>query len=149
MGDAAGRAFARIWVDKINKTVVPSFYRMLVRKEPEIREKAKSEMLEGIKSFSSAIRGPYFLGDNFSTVDIAIFPWIYRLYILKYFREFVIPNTDEFKRFHAWNAAVLKRPAIKSTLVDKKDLLQTYSRYADGTALSKVAMAIEKGTVIP
>lgn len=147
--DPAGRAFVRMWADKINKTVCPSFYRMLVRKEPEQRQKAKNDLLDAIRTFSSAIRGPYFIGENISMVDIAIFPWIYRLYILEHFREFVIPDTEEFKHFHEWNSAVMSRPAIVATLADKNDLLECYERYADASALSKVAVAIQQGTVIP
>ena len=47
--------------------------------------------------------------------------------------------------FHRWRAHVMALPAVRATLADEEALLETYQRYANGTAASKVAEAVRRG----
>ena len=155
---ATGKATARIWADYCHKKLVPVFYRMLQRQEECDREAARKEMLEHIRVLSKTMtelsNGPFFMGEEFGFVDITLSPWIERLYILKHFRGFEVPGSvndvdSEFHRFHKWWQAVRSVRAFQATLCNRDELLQTYQRYADNSAQSKVAKAIRNGGPMP
>ena len=48
--------------------------------------------------------------------------------------------------FHRWRAHVMALPAVRATLADEEALLETYQRYANGTAASKMAEAMRRGS---
>jgi glutathione S-transferase len=54
----------------------------------------------------------YWLGDNYSLVDISFYPWFERLPILEHFRKFSLPQ--ETPRLQEWWNVVRDRPAIKA-----------------------------------
>eukprot|EP00035_Acanthoeca_spectabilis_P033547 m.24229 g.24229 ORF g.24229 m.24229 type:complete len:310 (+) comp6045_c0_seq1:114-1043(+) len=148
-GTAADRARARIWINWADKVVIPQFYRMLVRKEPSERADAAAKLLAGIRTLAAQIAGPFFLGESFSAVDIAVAPWLVcRMCILQHYRGFCVPETSEYAAFHAWAAAVAARPSITGTIPTLERLIWAYKRYADGTAKSMVADAIRSSTPI-
>lgn len=49
--------------------------------------------------------GPYFLGKQFSAVDVALLPWFIRLYVLKHYRGFEMPK--DCKKLVAWYALLV------------------------------------------
>ena len=146
----AKRAHARIWIDFISKTFVPTYYRMLCRQDQEEQEAAKKAMSEHVHDFTKAMssEGPFFLGKHFSAVDIALIPWVQRFYVLKYYRKFEV-EPSEPERFTTWVQACLSRPSVSATIADSDKLLHSYARYADNSAATKVAEAINKNTPLP
>lgn len=156
--DPIGRATARIWANYVNTRIVPVYYRLLQKREQSEREEAKRELLSQVRHLSNAMArlspaGPFFAGDRFGLVDMALAPWVDRFFVLEHYRGFSVPASDAeegaFARFHTWWDAVQSVPAFRDTVQDRKKLLESYQRYADDTARSLVAEATRKGRPLP
>jgi glutathione S-transferase len=112
------KAVARIWIDYANTRLVPAFNKFLRGKGVEEQEQGRKEFTEsllyieqeGLNKLSG--NSPYWLGDNFSLVDISFYPWFERLPILEQFRKFSLPQ--ETPRLQEWWNVVRDRPAIKA-----------------------------------
>lgn len=74
--------------------------------------------------------GPFALGEHFTLADIATIPWICRLAALEHYRNFTIPKTHEFARFHAWSKACLERKSVKMTEPERELSVSSYESYA-------------------
>ncbi|KAJ6497564.1 glutathione-S-transferase [Mycena sanguinolenta] len=146
-GDAYTKAYARIWVDFVGKSCVPAFMRLIQAQEEEKRDLARTELYDALRKFAAQIKGPYFLGDRFSLVDVAIVPWITRDYIVaenrKYSREEV---SAEWKRYADH---VEQRESVLKTKSERDKYAEIYGRYLRDEAQSEAAKAIRSGRVIP
>ena len=149
--DPYDRARARIWGDFVAKKLVPPHYQFLLKQSQEEQDDARNQLLTNILEFTQAMdpEGPFFLGKNLGYVDIMFAPWSYRSYILKHYRDFEVPNTEEYKRFHIWSKAVNNHPSIKAVEQDKEKVLAFSRPYAEGNAKSELADAIRKNKVLP
>ncbi|KAI0692087.1 glutathione-S-transferase [Cytidiella melzeri] len=144
--DTTERAYARIWIDYIAKSVLPWNFRLIQAQEPDKQKDALDELNKALRTFTEKIKGPYFLGDEFSLVDIAIAPWIVRDYIIAenrgFTREGVSPKWKEYADL------VEKRDSILRTQSDKEHYAEIYGRYLRDEAQSWVARAIRAGKPI-
>ncbi|KAJ7151722.1 glutathione-S-transferase [Mycena filopes] len=135
-GDAYTKAYARIWIDFVSKSFVPAFMRLTQAQDAAKQDQARVELYDALRKFAAQAKGPYFLGDEFSLVDVAIVPWITRDYILAehraYRREDVSP---EWKRYADH---VEQRESVVKTKSDK--YAKIYGR---------PAKAIRAGRAIP
>lgn len=112
------KAIARLWIDYANTRLVPAFNKFLRGKDAQEQEQGRKEFTEsllyieqeGLGKLSS--NGPYWLGDNYSLVDISFYPWFERLPVLEHFRKFSLPQ--ETPRLQEWWNVVRSRPAIKA-----------------------------------
>ena len=59
--------------------------------------------------------------------------------------EYRIPETKELEAYHEWYNHVMNLDSVKRTLPDKGRYLEHISKYADGSARSKVANAVRRG----
>lgn len=101
--------------------------------------------------------GPFFLGDQFSAVDIALAPfWQRILWVGKHYRDLTLPtssssssledgdDTDSaFVRLEQWWQAVSQRPSVANTLVGKERLISSYKQYASNVATSDWANTMQ------
>jgi glutathione S-transferase len=86
--DPVQRALARLALDHLTKTFIPAFYRLIQAQEAEKQHAALQELYESLRKFTENIQGPYFFGESFSLVDVAIAPWIVRDYIIEEYRGY-------------------------------------------------------------
>lgn len=89
--DTFARAQARLWIDHINKVIVPATMRLIQSQptsEPEKVQAALEELIKGQKTLAEKVKGPYFFGDEFSLVDAALAPWITRDYVVREHRGY-------------------------------------------------------------
>lgn len=147
--DPVSRARVRMWADWVDKNICSAFYSILVPKDAETRKAAFAKLSAGLRRFQQEIKGPFFLGDDLSIVDIAAIPWAYRVLtcgIVEYYRgpDFALDG-QELAPLHRWLEACLALEAVTATLAEKQALRDTYKRYADATAESKVADAVRAG----
>lgn len=156
--DPIDRAKARIWIDHIGKKILPVFFGVLQADNLEKREEAKGRLFEGLEKFAKQLApsssGPYFFGEKFTIVDVALAPWTLRIpTALKTFKNIEIPTSggdnDVWTRFNEWSEAVSSRESVRKTTSDAERYLELYSKYADNTAQSEVAKAVREGKPLP
>ena len=149
--DPYERAQVRIWLDFITRKIIPHFYQTLQAQEKNQQEEAKVLFLDGLRTFTSAMSpdGPYFLGKEFSLVDIALIPFAVRFEILAHFRGFCLPADGSMDRLSLWMDAWKSRPAVAATIAPWDKMIVVYQTYADNTARSEFAQSIRKGTPLP
>lgn len=80
--DPFERAYARIWIDFVAKSIVPPFFRLLQGQTEEKQKAALDDFVKALRTFADKVKGPYFLGEHFSLVDACIAPWVVREYIV-------------------------------------------------------------------
>lgn len=108
------RAIARLAIDHINKAVVPAFFRLLQAQpsEPEKQATALAELNDALAQVSKEAKGPYFFGEIFSLVDVAIAPWAVRDFVVRDFRGFI---REEVTGWSDWAAALERRQSVIDT----------------------------------
>ncbi|KAJ6593409.1 glutathione S-transferase [Mycena capillaripes] len=146
-GDAYTKAYARIWVDFVGKVFVPAFMRLTQAQDKEKQDLARTELYEALRKFAAQVKGPCFLGDEFSLVDVAIVPWITRDYILADHRAYNREDVSaEWKRYADH---VEQRKSVLKTKSDKDKYAEIYGRYLRDEAQSEAAKAIRANRAIP
>mmetsp|Transcript_294 Transcript_294/g.575 ORF Transcript_294/g.575 Transcript_294/m.575 type:complete len:274 (-) Transcript_294:112-933(-) len=147
--DPVARAKARIWVDTFNKTVASNFYKVLVPRDQETRVQGMENFRAALRKFQENMKGPFFLGEHLSAVDLAAFPWAFRAVSVgmleRYRGEDFALDRAEFAKIYEWVQACENLPCVKITLPDKERLIGAYGRYAEGTAKSKIGEALRAG----
>lgn len=149
--DPYQRAKARMWGDFVSKKLIPPYYKFLVKQSPEEQSEGREQFLANLLEFTKAMdpEGPFFLGKELGYVDIMFAPWSYRIYILKHYRNFEIPQTYEYRRYHVWAEAVKNHPCVKPVQQEESRVLANAKPYAEGNAKSELADAVRKGKTIP
>ena len=88
--------------------------RLVMAQGEEKQKAALEEFLTALRTYVSKIKGPFFLGEEFSLADVAIAPWIMRDYVLTehrgYSREAVSPE------WKAYCEAIEVRPSVANTM---------------------------------
>ena len=160
--DAYERARCKIWIDFICTRIVPSFYRFCQHQphSPYTLGEARKDFLGYLKIFIREADGdgPYFLGQQYSMVDIMLTPWLLRLWIFDYFKEdgLGMPvlgdgSEDEglWRRWRVWASAVEGRQSVQDTLSAREWYIPAYQRYAEDTTQSEVSKATRSGRNLP
>ena len=82
--EPARRARVRAWVAFAAERVIPHYYRCLMAPDPGARDAAKGALLDGLLELAAAMDpvapggGAFFLGDEFSLLEVALLPWCAR-----------------------------------------------------------------------
>ncbi|CAB9506539.1 Glutathione S-transferase, N-terminal domain [Seminavis robusta] len=88
--------------------------------------------------------GPFFLGQHFSAVDVALAPfWQRILWVGAHYRDLKLPSDAAFERLDTWWQAVSQRPGVANTLVCKERLVSSYRQYAHNIATSDFAKGMQ------
>jgi glutathione S-transferase len=160
--DPYERARCRIWIDHINSKIVPGFYKFL-QHTPEkdfTLDEAREDFHRHILTFTREMQpsGPWFLGSEFSMVDICLAPWAKRLWLLDYYKPGGLAMPGEGKggedealwaRWRQWFHIILQRKSVNDTWSDNDRYIIAYKRYAEDTTNSLVAQATRLGERLP
>ena len=138
------RARTRIWTDYVGSRIIPAYHRFLQHQGEQGLKEKQTEFLNHLKGFTREMdsTGPYFLGEEFSLIDVAIAPWANRLWVFDHFKGGSgIPEEGEggedeevWKRWRKWLKAVEGRKSVKETLSEREHYLPIYQRYAEDRA---------------
>eukprot|EP01084_Bolivina_argentea_P131865 232696_1 len=163
--DPYKKAFNRIMIDHVNKKIIKPFYQIL-----QFQEDRKQEREEAITNYFNQISklignmdtiGPYFNGDKLSAVDIVFLPWATRMFLLEHYRgiqyDKYFKNKDILNRYDQWYNACNSLSCVTATQKSltitneqyPNELIKKYQRYADNTAKSMVADAVNNDTAMP
>ncbi|OBZ69936.1 Glutathione S-transferase omega-1 [Grifola frondosa] len=141
--DPFERAYVRLWVDHVAKQIVPGFMRTVQAQDPEKQREYLVEFNKALLTLAEKVKGPYFLGDRFSLVDVALAPWVVRDYIIKehrgYSREAVGGGWKEYAE------QLESRESVRKTQSDREHYTEIYARYLKDEAQSEAAKAIRAG----
>jgi len=140
-------AQARIWVDFINKFIVPGYFRLFHAQTPELQESALSEWIRYLQCYADQIHGPYFFGEEFSIVDLSITGWAIRDWILAEHRGFKRENVSP--KFTAYCEHLESRPSVKRTFSNKECYEAIYALALAGAMKSHITDAIKSGRSLP
>ncbi|MEH2354207.1 glutathione S-transferase family protein [Nostoc sp.] len=126
--DPAAKAIARIWIDYANTRLVPAFNKFLRGKDSTEQEQGRKEFTEALLYIEKEGlgKGDYFLGDQFSLVDISFYPWFERLPLLEHFRKFTLPA--ETPRLQTWWNLVGDRSSIQAVANPVDFYLQRFAK---------------------
>tara|TARA_B100000085_G_C18556395_1_gene517900 strand:- start:2378 stop:3226 length:849 start_codon:yes stop_codon:yes gene_type:complete len=155
------RANERVMADFVAKTVCSKYYSVLVRQDEEEQMEAFREIEKAIEKFATHLvddidndnddrKGPFFNGRlTPGLVDLTLFPWAWRLPVFETHRDqrFKIDprKSPGFMKYTRWLRAMCSRDDVLRTLPNWEEYLQHITRYADGSARSKVANAVRDG----
>lgn len=111
----AGKWDARVLISKHTPGVVFAFYAMM-------REGKVDAYLDSLEKFQKDIKGPYVLGDQFTLVDIAFWPFLERAVLAAptYYPNFSI-STERFAKLRSWYDLVSRRESVRITSADRSD----------------------------
>jgi glutathione S-transferase len=156
------RARCRLWIDHVASRIVPAFYRLLQHTpdKPYSVEDARAGFLGHIRAFVGEMDdgGPWFLGERFGLVDVALAPWAQRLFLIDHYKPggVGIPpegqrGEDEklWARWQDWVDAIVQRPSMKNTWSEEVRYIDVYKRYAEDTTQSEVGQATRQGRSLP
>ena len=146
--DPFERAEARAAGERANKSVTAGYYACLVRPDPDERSAAFAKILGGLADFTAGLKGGPFWGGSqtLTSVDCALFPYAWRLYVLGHYRGFHVPGEgDGWVDYQDWLKGVGETDYVRETLPDKGRYLEHVEKYASGRARSKVGNAVRRG----
>lgn len=152
------RARARLWIDHISTRIIPAFYKLIQHtpSKPFTLDDARSELQDQIQKLVKEMDpdGPWFLGQQFSLVDIALAPWAKRLFLIDHYKSggHGIPKEgggEVWERWRRWAQAIEERESVKSTWSDEERYVIAYKRYAEDTTNSLVGQATREGKRLP
>ncbi|KAF2685520.1 glutathione transferase omega-1 [Lentithecium fluviatile CBS 122367] len=157
--DPYDRARTRIWTDYVTSRIIPGFHRFLQHQGQDGLKEKQHDFLGYLKEFTKEMdpKGPFFLGKEFSLIDIVIAPWALRLWIFDHFKGGLgIPEKgkggdDEtvWEKWRVWVEEVSKRRSVIETMSEREHYLPIYQRYADDDAQSELAKATRAGRGVP
>lgn len=140
------RALARLWIDHVGSRIAPAFYRIL-KHQPDkdySLEEAWAELRRQVEAFVNEMdpRGPWFLGDKISLVDISLMPWAHRLWLLARYKPSGegFPDGgdgDVWARWAVWVEAALGRQSVRETSSDDESYLRRLAGVTTGSEVTK------------
>ncbi|KAK9663759.1 hypothetical protein K7432_017953, partial [Basidiobolus ranarum] len=109
-------------------------YRILVSSKSDEIEGLQKELVENLKKFSHILSfkssGPYFLGEQYSLVEIALSPFVSRLAVIAKFAKFEIPDVSELKAYLSWAESIQKRPSFIQSSLSPEELYNITEKLA-------------------
>jgi glutathione S-transferase len=134
MNQPIQRARSRLWLDFIDKKLVPPAYQLLMKSHATLTEKqaAYQALTDQLEIFTAAMDsdGPFFMGKELGMVDISYAPFALRSFLFKEFFKFELPSEGAvWERFRLWSYEVKKHESVSATIQDEFKLLKAYSTY--------------------
>lgn len=65
-------------LDYISKKIIPATFKLIQAQDASAQADAKKDLVDSYKELTEKVKGPFFTGDEFGVVDIAIAPWFAR-----------------------------------------------------------------------
>ncbi|XP_028760695.1 probable glutathione S-transferase [Neltuma alba] len=120
--DPYDRAQARFWADFVDKKVADAASGVWTKKGEEL-ETAKKEFIAVLKQLEEVLgEKPYFGGDNFGYVDLALIPFYSWFHAYETCGKF---KTEEHcPKFIEWAKRCMQRETVAKSLADPKEVYE-------------------------
>lgn len=110
------RALVRLWTDHVNKQIVPAYMRLIQAQGAEKQGALLEELNKALRTLCGQVKGPYFFGEEFTLVDVALAPWVMRDWVVAehrgYSREAVGSGWVEYAARLETRESVLKTQSV-------------------------------------
>lgn len=137
----------QIWSAHCTERIQKAYYAALMAQAPQERNDSVELFYEECRALAGAMddSGPFFLGNHFSLVDIALAPfWLRFIWVGGHYFGLEFPKDEPFARLEKWWERTSKRPSVMATIVCKERLVASYSQYAKNEATSDFAKNFKK-----
>jgi glutathione S-transferase len=108
--DAIERAQQRAWIEVANDLFAAHF-RMITAPAAADYESAKVALDGALTAFEASVRGPFFGGEKFSLVDVAVAPALLRFAVAE--SHGAPPQLHELPKVAAWSRRLVARPSTR------------------------------------
>jgi len=141
------KAMTQIWCDHCTSRIQKEYYAALMAQDEAASRQHLEQCFTECRTLARAMspNGPFFWGDRFSMVDVALAPfWQRMIWVGGHYFNLQFPVDDpEFHRLDQWWNAVAARPSVKATFVSRPRLIASYSDYASNVATSDFARMMQ------
>jgi glutathione S-transferase len=118
--DPYDRARVRICIDHLGKTIIPAIYKLTQAQEKEKQDVLREELYASLRTYMKEVKGPWFLGEQFSLADLSITPWVVRDFVITehrgYVREAVGNGWAEYAARLESRESVVKTSSVRYNL---------------------------------
>ncbi|XP_059438697.1 probable glutathione S-transferase [Corylus avellana] len=129
--DPYQRAQARFWADFFDQKAVYTVGKKLGTTKGEEQEAAKKEFLEIYKTMERELgEKPYFGGEKFGYVDIALITFYSWFYVYETLGKFSMEA--ECPKIIAWAKRFMQKESVAKTLPDQKKIYERVLEYLHG-----------------
>jgi glutathione S-transferase len=111
--NAFDRAHIRLWIDHVGKKVLPPYFRTMQAQTEDVRKEGLETLYKALRELTDQVKGPYFLGEQFSLLDVAIAPFAVRDYILGDHRGYDRGHASE--KWKQYAEKLTERESVKKT----------------------------------
>lgn len=132
-GGPLERAYDRMWRD-FASTLYGPIYRLYSVGTEAMATRPLNRFRTILPRFEAEVKGPYFRGERFGMVDVAIASVLMRLAWIERLAPHVTPLA-EFPKVRAWRDAVLARPSVRQSVLPNIYDLFVESLYENGSWL--------------
>lgn len=126
------RAQARMWIHFADSRLFATTGRLLYGSPPAQHDALRAQLADELRFLerealgTRSHDGPYWLGRQFSLVDVTLYPWFEQLAVLEEFRGFALPA--ELPLLRVWWKAVAERPSVRSLAQPPAYYVERYGR---------------------
>ena len=142
-----------------NQRICSFFYTVIMCQDPLQSKAFWEELVDRLMEFCQHLPSEddmsngqtfYDMQSEPGIIDLTVFPFVHRLYLLEHYKGFTFPEATQVQRnakrqLLAWQHHMEGRPSVAQTLASRDKLTPIYKRYADGSAKSKVAESVRQG----
>ncbi|KAF4709972.1 Glutathione S-transferase U1 [Perkinsus olseni] len=128
-----------------NENIASPFYAVLMRNDKTEFDK----MVAGAEKFVAEMRGPFFNGSQMCLVDVTIYPWIQRSFLLGHYKGATLDLSRESQpqlgKLFDWYDRMSAVDEVKATIMPPDYFIKVYAKLAEGVAFSQISKAIMRG----
>ena len=116
--DPKARATARFWINFADTRFMPAYFNLLKAKPGEDREYWRGKLLDHLRFMDESgpatidRASPYWMGNEFGLVDIAIYPFFERFAAVEVYRNVEIP--EGLTWLNDWIETMRARPSVSA-----------------------------------
>ncbi|MGB0721329.1 MAG: glutathione S-transferase family protein [Gammaproteobacteria bacterium] len=126
------RARCRYAIARLDQALIPAFYKLLLEQDPQRRERPRQRLYAAFSELAPICTGPWFMGEQLTLMDLAVYPFFERLAMLDHYRGIELPAAAQ--KLEGWHQRMLDLPSVQTLFRPPEFYIEAYSHYADGSA---------------